>query len=142
MGRRPLIWTLFIIAWTIALLVPVPWSHESFLGTLWLPLAAKTLHLSMYALLACLTGWLRVPSRYRLLLLFVIMAHGAATEFLQDWVPSRSGTARDVCIDHIGILLGLCLSWKWWTEPDVLPEGFYSFDEPRRVRTERVRDVV
>ena len=57
----------------------------------------KGLHLSMYALLAYLTGWLRASLPVRLLLLFAITAHGGLTEWLQTWIPSRSGTPRCVC---------------------------------------------
>ena len=57
-------------------------------------LIAKTLHVAAYAVLAGLSGWLRVPSRFRWILLFVIMAHAPATELLQLLVEGRTGSLR------------------------------------------------
>jgi VanZ family protein len=63
-----------------------------------------------------LTGWLRVPVRFRLLLLFFLMAHAGTTEWIQLHVPNRGGTVEDVVLDHLGIGAGLIVSWKWWSQ--------------------------
>jgi len=80
-------------------------------------LLAKALHITAYAVLAGLSGWLRVPCRFRWILLFVLMAHATATELLQLHVEGRTGDLRDVGLDHLGIGLGLLLTWKWWSDP-------------------------
>jgi VanZ family protein len=77
---------------------------------------SKSLHVIAYALLAILSGWLRVPWRFRWLLLVFIFAHGVCTELLQTLVVSRHASLRDVALDHLGAVLGLGLSWKWWLE--------------------------
>jgi hypothetical protein len=124
---RWLLWTCYVMAWTIALLYP---SHpETGLREIddWLePIhyaVAKSVHVSAYMVLTLLTGWVRAPMRYRWLLMFFVMAHGTATEMGQlitnemGW-SSRLGDLRDVAFDNFGILLGLLIGWKWWMADD------------------------
>lgn len=123
MNYRWLIWSVFLVLWTIGLLYPTsPQLHQ--IDEIIEPfrvVIAKTVHVSAYAILAILTGWLRVAPRYRWLMLFVIMAHGTATEMGQ-WITkemhisTRTGELYDVAFDNAGILLGLLVSWRWWTE--------------------------
>ena len=47
---------------------------------------------------------------WRWLQLALLSGHGMATEFLQTFVPGRSGSLTDVAIDHLGIALGLALA--------------------------------
>jgi VanZ family protein len=114
---RWLIWALYMVAWTTALLVPVPPQPE---GS---PLTepdvrfyfSKAVHVSAYTAFALLTGWLRAPVRWRSWLLALLFAHGAATETLQALLPTgRHGCVEDVLLDSLGISIGLALSWKWW----------------------------
>jgi hypothetical protein len=119
--QRWLIWSVFLALWTFGLLYPSPPRlhtiddiDEVRFGV------AKTVHVSAYAILAILTGWLRVAPRYRWLMVFIIMAHGTATEMgqwatkLAGW-SERTGELYDVAFDNVGIALGLLVSWKWWT---------------------------
>jgi VanZ family protein len=76
---------------------------------------AKSGHVCAYALMTILSGWLRVPVRFRLLLLFFLMAHAAATEWIQLNLSHRDGTVQDVVLDHLGIAAGLIVSWRWWS---------------------------
>jgi VanZ family protein len=123
------LWLAFVLAWTAALLVPSPdriarallarvlpgaeGNHDLDVSLWWF---SKSLHVIVYALLAILSGWLRVPWRSRWLLLVFISAHGFCTEFLQHFVVSRHGSLRDVGLDHLGAAIGVGLSWKWWLE--------------------------
>jgi VanZ family protein len=116
---RWLVWGLFATLWTIVLVVPLP--------DLQLPAPltgpgrfhfSKTLHVAAYAFLAGLGGWLKLAARDRLLLLVFLMAHAPLTEFIQLHVPGRTGRVEDVLLDHLGIGIGLALSWKWWTRQD------------------------
>jgi VanZ family protein len=77
----------------------------------------KSAHVSAYALLTILSGWLNVSIRYRWLLLFFIMAHAPVTELLQIPV-GRGGSLDDVGYDHLGVFLGLLMTWKWWSRID------------------------
>jgi VanZ family protein len=118
-GWRGAIWLAFVLLWTTGLLMPMtqettkylPWvaAHKVVIG--------KSLHVLSYALLAILSGWLRVPCRFRWILLFLIMAHATATELLQRFIEGRTGTLVDVGLDHLGIALGLLVTWRWWSDP-------------------------
>jgi VanZ family protein len=116
---RWLVWGVYVVIWSVALLRPEPAhvsevvfpEHETRF------LAAKSLHVGAYALFAILSAWLPVPRRWRWLLIMLISAHGMATEFFQQFVPDRSASWRDVGFDHVGLVLGVLLSWKWWRRP-------------------------
>jgi hypothetical protein len=117
LGWRGLVWLLYFLAWTAALLLPMPGGTPPGLEwvTPWKFSLAKSLHLAAYAVLAVLSGWLHVPLRFRWILLFIIMAHAPVTELIQLRVEGRTGSLHDVGLDHLG--LGLVLSWKWWSDP-------------------------
>jgi VanZ family protein len=113
------IWTAYLLLWSAGLLMPVPrdpWVIGELEGSPRI-IFTKGLHFSAYALLSILTAWLRVPSRYRFLLMFLIMCHATLTEALQFTLEfiGRNGNLLDVTIDQAGILLGMLLSWRWWT---------------------------
>lgn len=120
---RWLLWSMYVVAWTVALLFPsVPQTGMEGLDKLIAPhhiLVAKTVHVSAYAVLTILTAWLNAPMRYRWLLMFLLMAHGTATELGQltmnelHW-SVRNGDLRDVAFDNLGVLLGVLVSLKWW----------------------------
>src|ERR1700757_2688746 len=117
---RGLVWLAYFALWTYGLLMRMPPSGPP--GLKWLSSSyqfyiAKTVHVVAYAGLAGLSGWLRVPCRFRWILLFIIMAHAPATELLQLGVEGRTGSLRDVGLDHLGIGLGLLVTWKWWSDP-------------------------
>jgi VanZ family protein len=118
------VWLLFFVLWTYLLCSSVPRQaeeaaeHIHFSRREWL---AKFVHLAGYGLFAALGGWLRVPWRFRAPLLFVVMAHATVTELIQEHVPRRSGKLTDVGFDNLGVLLGMALSWKWWTAEPVSP---------------------
>jgi VanZ family protein len=118
-GRWTL-WGIYVAIWTTGLLLP--------LGTLdSIPepdfvvsrkyLFAKSIHVIAYAFLALFSAWLRVPARYRWLLIFFIMAHATATEHLQLLVD-RGGSLFDVGYDTVGITVGIILSWNHWVSND------------------------
>jgi VanZ family protein len=123
---RWLVWLTFVVLWTTALLVPIP-AHPLTLAGADPNLrfdVAKTIHVLAYALFTMLTGWLGVRARLRWLLLFVVMAHAPATELLQQLMASytgRTGALADVGFDHLGVALGLVVSWKWWSAADAEP---------------------
>ena len=113
------IWGAYVVVWTVLLVSPMPervsWpvpiegEHRYLIG--------KTTHIVAYLLLAVLTGWIRARFTWRLWLLFFVMAHASATEWLQQHTDlGRTGQVGDIVLDHIGIALGLVVSWKWWTK--------------------------
>jgi len=66
--------------------------------------------------LTVLTGLLKVPLSRRWLLVCFLSLHALGTEFFQQFVPERYPSWTDVGWDHIGIVLGLIVSWGWWTK--------------------------
>lgn len=117
---RWLVWGAFTLVWTTLLVLPGYTFTR--IGLDERPeirlTVAKSLHILAYAVFTILTAWVRVPARFRLFLLFFLMAHATATELAQLYlVENRSGTLGDVALDQIGILLGLCVAWRWWSDP-------------------------
>jgi VanZ family protein len=116
--RRWALWIVLLAVWTTLLVLPMPRQEDwpvkvtrdvkFYIG--------KSVHLVGYGVLTVLAGWLQPRFRWRLLLLFFLMAHAGATEWAQKYVPSRTGTVPDVVLNHAGVLLGLIVSWKWWSK--------------------------
>ena len=115
---RRIIWLVYAVAWTVALLVPVP-IHPPPESGLQLPLwaSSKSLHVAAYALFTGLAAWMRLPRRQRIPLLLLLVGHTMLTEYLQ-WVlrdiTHRTGQWSDVGLDCIGIAVGVVLTWKRW----------------------------
>lgn len=114
------IWLIYVVSWSAALLVPVPVKpreNSALLHPLVLFLFSKSLHVAAYALLAVLSGWLRLRGRACWLMMAFLLFHAAATEFLQWLLPTgRTGCVRDVVLDAVGIGLGMAITWKWWRQ--------------------------
>ncbi len=110
LGLRWALWSLCVAAWTVVLVTtqPVHVMHDVLPAQAAFPVA-KTGHVVGYAFLTVLSAWLGVRRERRWLLLVFLSLHGMGTEFVQTFVPDRSGSWRDVGIDHIGILLGAAL---------------------------------
>src|SRR4051812_9613846 len=95
-----LLWSLLLGAWTFALL----WPEAHRVGEVVLQLnskkfwVAKALHLSAYAFLAFLVWWLPARRGVRPAVWLSLVAHGALTEFLQNFVE-RDGNVYDVALD-------------------------------------------
>jgi VanZ family protein len=111
---RWLVWIAFVLLWTTALLTTFPITVRDAL----LPEdagfpAGKTLHVVAYAIFTVLSGWVGVPGRRRWLLLAFVSFHAFATEFFQQFVE-RTPSWADVGLDHVGLVIGLALSWRWW----------------------------
>jgi VanZ family protein len=108
-------WSLFLIVWTLALLTPQPVQvADAVLPDDAVFPTSKLLHVTAYALLAILTAALRLRGRTRWWFLALLAIHAAGTEFLQQFVPPRTGSLRDVGLDHVGIVLGVVCTWKCW----------------------------
>jgi VanZ family protein len=51
-------------------------------------------------------------------MMFVLMLHAWGTEMLQEMLVdyfNRGGQLSDVAFDVMGIVIGVAISWKWWT---------------------------
>jgi VanZ family protein len=122
---RAAVWLLAMAVWTVLLLTPDPAKSvtdslsedESF--TL-----AKMLHVTAYACLTVSGVWAFRPHRALHYVAWGLVLHGAVTEFLQTFVPTRSGTVRDVILDSIGVVIGVLVVRRWfprWVEGEVSP---------------------
>lgn len=123
---RWLIWTLFVVALTVALEAPIEPSVLSgsaiFVTNKYL--LAKTGHVALYAVLTALSAWVSMPLRYRWMMVVFLIGHAVGTELLQlalEEYCHRGGSLADVGYDHLGILFGAALSWKWWTRGETDP---------------------
>src|SRR5262245_45420850 len=108
------VWLAVLAAWTAALLMPVPEravrdAGVSREGAFWF---GKSLHVGVYAVLAATSVWLPLPRRWRWAPLLLLSLHAFATEALQNLVPTRTGSLRDVGLDHLGILIGVAVT-RW-----------------------------
>jgi len=120
-NRRWLVWSGFVVLWTTGLLLPAQ-AFENLPGQETIaskkfPIG-KSLHVAGYAVMTILSAWLHLAPRYRWILVFFLMGHATATELIQQGVEGRTGSLRDVALDHLGVMLGLLLTWKWWLEED------------------------
>ncbi|MSQ94999.1 MAG: hypothetical protein EXR98_10655 [Gemmataceae bacterium] len=119
---RWLVWTLFIVAWTVAMEVPIP-EPSALPGAEIIVtnkyLIAKAGHVAIYALMTVLSARVPLALRYRWLMMIFLMGHAFGTELLQAALEEychRGGVLGDVGYDHLGILLGAAIRWKWWTK--------------------------
>jgi VanZ family protein len=118
---RWLLWGTYVTAWTTALLTPQPVDvADAVLPTATSFFFAKSLHVGAYAMLTVLSGWLPLPARFRWLALVFVSVHAWGTEFLQGFVPARYPSLLDVGFDHLGILVGVAVTWRWWRDKIVL----------------------
>lgn len=114
------VWILLLVAWTTALVLPVPERiprtiEEVAPGRKFLVM--KSVHLLGYLFLTVFAASLRPCRSWRLLLPTLLLVHGTLTELVQQHLAHRSGQLFDAAIDNLGVVLGLALSWKWWTGP-------------------------
>lgn len=77
-------------------------------------LASKIFHVVDYLGMALLTAWLPAARRLRVILLGFVAMHALGTEFLQQYVETRTPSGWDVGLDYLGILIGVGLTWRWW----------------------------
>ncbi len=135
MLTRWVIWLVFLALWTWGQMLPDPagllrgllstsggdaggetayrsWLLETVLS----PRFWDVLHVLGYLALTVLSGWLRVPWKWRGLLLAFLLFHALATEYLQGFQPGRFATWPDAGLNYLGIALGLMMSIKWWLE--------------------------
>lgn len=118
---RWVIWSVFVIAWTLALELSVADPPEEMPGREvienYRKLLAKSAHAAVYAFFTVLSAWVPMRQRYRWLMMLFLMVHAWGTEMLQEvlfWQFGRTGSLLDVGFDVLGIVLGVALSWKWW----------------------------
>jgi VanZ family protein len=116
-GRQTALrWGLFLVTlvvWTALLVSPRGPGDLSVVPSefhFWL---AKTAHVLGYAALGFLFGCLPLRPRPRLVGLLLLVGHGGLTEFIQQFVPGRYPSLRDVGLDVLGLTLGMATLSAW-----------------------------
>jgi len=116
------VWLISLAVYTYLLLAPQDWLPPWLRATVGQKLTdefsvGKLAHAVVYGLFTLGTFVLPVGRRGWWLCVAALSAHGFATEYIQTFVPGRSGQWFDVGIDHIGIATGLLLGglghWLW-----------------------------
>lgn len=113
-AARLAVWWLLAAAWTVALLTPLP----ARVGREVVPSAAqfsasKGLHVVAYLALAVTVPWTGLRAGKWWLLAFLVL-HGVLTEYIQQWVPERTASVRDVLLDWAGVALGVLCTIRYW----------------------------
>ena len=113
-ATRWLVWGGYAVLWSVALLTTFPIrARDAILPQEYAFSSSKILHVAAYAVFALLTAWLDVRPPWRWVLLVVLFLHADATEFFQQFV-GRTSSVVDIGLDHIGLVLGVALSWWRW----------------------------
>ena len=105
------IWIISLIIWTFLLLDPNP------IPPLLQPepslryLLAKTLHVCGYGWCTLLGLWFWRSLTWRIVFSGVMVWHGIATEIIQSYIPTRTGSEKDVGFDTLGITLACLVTW-------------------------------
>lgn len=123
------IWIAAFLFFTYMLVVPVdwlpPWFRFKGTGTSRFFSLGKLGHITGFATLTAFIPLLSLGAPGRLLVLAFMSSYAFLTEFVQTFVPTRTGEFTDVGIDHIGIVIGLLVGWLWprkWKAPPVQPQ--------------------
>jgi hypothetical protein len=103
-----------LIGWTVALLSSTaPRIATAVLPPGWLFYASKGLHIAAYASLGALVWWLSRRWSIRAAAWLVLVAHGALTEYCQQFVPGRHASLSDVGLDTASIAAGMGVGIAW-----------------------------
>jgi hypothetical protein len=135
MYRRLPVWFACLALWTAAQLIPNPdavlrdifsfatddgagdSAESSWVDAILSPVFWDVAHVFSYATLAILGGWLRLPSPWQWLLLVFLSLHGIVIEYVQGFMPTRYSTLADIGWNHLGLFVGVILSYRWWLAP-------------------------
>jgi hypothetical protein len=115
------VWAIGLFVWTYLLVAPVnwlpPWLRFGGSGISKLLTWSRVGHASAYLILAAFVPFIHVGRRIQIALWCILSVHACATELIQAFVPSRSGSWIDVATDHVGIVagivMGLALARQW-----------------------------
>ena len=124
--HRPFLWLVWLLClglWTLALLTSYPVQvKDAVLSPEAGYHASKLLHVCAYALLTGFAAWLVPGGLPRFLPILFLSLHAFATEYLQQFVALRTGSLTDVGFNHVGITLGLIVTWWKWRQVISAPD--------------------
>lgn len=105
------VWAFSLAMWTIKLLDPKP-VPSSLMPEPWFAfILAKTLHVVGYFVCTLLGLWLWRGLSWRIVYAGFMVWHGIGTEVGQSYIPTRSGSPKDVGFDALGISLACGVTW-------------------------------
>ena len=108
------VWLLSLVVWTYKLLDPHPIPKELEPPEKWQYILAKTLHVCGYCWCTFLGLWLWRSLTWRIFFASFMVWHGIGTEIGQSYIPTRTGSEKDVGFDTLGVSLA-CLATWWYT---------------------------
>lgn len=105
------VWAFSLAIWTILLLDPNP-VPPALQPQPWLAfLLAKSLHVVGYFACTLLGLWLWRGQSWRIVYAWLMVWHGIGTEVGQSYIPTRSGSPKDIGFDALGITIACALTW-------------------------------
>jgi VanZ family protein len=107
------VWAIGLVVWTYLLVAPVewlpPWLRFGGNGISKLLTWSRIGHASAYLVLAAIVPFIPVAWRIQIALWCILSIHACATELIQTFVPTRTGSWIDVATDHVGIVTGIVM---------------------------------
>lgn len=111
-------WLLSLYVFTDRLIDPSPVPEDLKPDPSIMLIIAKIVHLLGYAWCTFWGLWLWQNLNWRIWFATFMIAHGILTELIQSYIPTRTGSWRDVGIDTVGVFLGVFLIWVWHQFPE------------------------
>lgn len=104
----------FVVAWTVALLSPVPGESERMLGgPRGVYLFSSGVHIAANAFLAVLGGTIALFGRRWIWVIPALAAHSGVIEYMQQFV-GRTASLLDFTLNLVGLAIGgvIALGWR------------------------------
>jgi VanZ family protein len=116
--RQAVVWLIWLLCaglWSVALLTSFPVQvKDAVLSPQAGYHASKLLHVSAYAFLGGFAAWLLPGHAMRFVPILFLSFHAFGTEYLQQFVALRTGSITDVGFNHLGLIVGLAVTWWKW----------------------------
>ncbi|MFO0938212.1 MAG: VanZ family protein [Gemmataceae bacterium] len=108
-----IVWIASLSVWTWLLLDPSPVPPSLKPEPTMSYFLAKSLHVCGYGWCTLLGLWLLRKLPWRILFAGFMVWHGIATEIIQSYIPTRTGSEKDVGFDTLGISLACLVIWLY-----------------------------
>lgn len=108
-----LVWfvSLSVLTWKLLDPNPIPKGMEPPIDLAYI--LAKSFHVCCYAYVTALGLWLSSSPKWRLGYIAFMVWHAIGTEIAQSYIPTRSGSVKDVAFDYLGITMGFFVIRFW-----------------------------
>jgi VanZ family protein len=100
-----------VLTWKLLDPNPIPKGMEPPIDLAYL--LAKSFHVCCYSFVTALGLWLSPSPKWRIGYVALMVWHAIGTEIAQSYIPTRSGSVKDVAFDYLGITIGCLVIWAW-----------------------------